>query len=85
MQVLPTFAVYGTGRLNAQAMADSIAAWRTRVERLFDDGPIAFRSQNGGDYPDRHLLADHIEPNRSGLMVHIDHASASMQADGRQR
>ena len=40
---------------------------------MFDDAPIAFRPQNGGDYPDRHVLADHIAPHQSGLMVHIDH------------
>jgi NAD(P)H dehydrogenase (quinone) len=71
MQVLPTFAVYGTGRIDASRMAEAAAAWRKRVERLFDDPPIAFRSQNGGDYPDHHVLADHIAPDQTGLMAHI--------------
>ncbi len=73
MQVLPTFAVYGTGGIDAKGVAQAALAWRSRVERLFDDAPIAFRPQNGGDYPDRHVLADHIAPHQSGLMVHIDH------------
>lgn len=70
MQVLPTFAVYGTVRIDAPGMAEAAAAWRGRVERLFDDAPMAFRPQNGGDYPDHHVLADHIAPNQTGLMVH---------------
>ncbi|BEV72621.1 NAD(P)H-dependent oxidoreductase [Paludibacterium sp. THUN1379] len=77
MQVLPTFAVYGTVQMTDQDMAKAAQTWRRRVERLFDDAPIAFRSQNGGDYPDRHVLADHVAPHQSGLLVHIDHASQS--------
>lgn len=71
MQVLPTFAVYGTARIDAKGMAEAATAWRGRVERLFEDEPIAFRPQNGGDYPDRHVLADHVAPDRTGLMAHI--------------
>ncbi|MGU5666618.1 NAD(P)H-dependent oxidoreductase [Aeromonas hydrophila] len=71
MQVLPTFAVYGTGGIDAKGMTEAAAAWRTRVERLFEEEPIAFRPQNGGDYPDRHVLADHVAPNQTGLMAHI--------------
>lgn len=72
MQVLPSFAVYDTGRLDAIRVAEATAAWQTRVEHLFDDAPLPFRPQNGGDYPDRHVLADHLAPGRSGLTVHLD-------------
>lgn len=71
MQVLPTFAAYGAAAIDAQGMAEATAAWRGRVERLFEDAPIAFRSQNGGDYPDRHVLADHVAPGQAGLVAHI--------------
>lgn len=71
MQVLPTFAVYGTVRTDTQSMAEAACAWRGRLERLFEDEPIAFRPQNGGDYPDRHVLADHIAPGQIGLTAHI--------------
>lgn len=71
MQVLPTFAIYSAGAMDARRMAEAAAAWRRRVERLFHDEPIAFRPQNGGSYPDRHVLADHIAPGEAGLMVHI--------------
>lgn len=71
MEILPTFAVYGSGRLDADALADVEARWQYRLERLFDERPVPFRSQNSGDYPDRHVLADHIAPDRTGLAVHI--------------
>jgi NAD(P)H dehydrogenase (quinone) len=71
MQVLPTFAVYGAGGIDAKGMAEAAAAWRGRVERLFEDEPIAFRAQSGGDYPDRHVLADHVAPGQTGLTAHI--------------
>ena len=71
MQVLPTFAVYGAVAIDAQGMAEAAADWRGRLERLFEDEPIAFRSQNGGDYPDRHVLANHVAPSQTGLLAHI--------------
>lgn len=71
MEVLPTFAVYGSGRLDAVALADVEARWRHRLERLFDDRPIPFRSQNGGSYPDRHVLGDRVAPDKTGLAAHI--------------
>lgn len=71
MQVLPTFAVYGAGRMDDHRMVEISTAWRNRLARLFDDTPIAFRPQNSGDYPDRHVLADNVAPNQSGLSAHI--------------
>jgi len=70
MDVLPTFAVYGAARLDDAGVAAARTAWRNRLEGLFDEVPIPFRAQNGGDYPDGHQLADHIEPGRGGLAVH---------------
>ncbi|WKB55405.1 NAD(P)H-dependent oxidoreductase [Eleftheria terrae] len=71
MEVLPTHAVYGTGHITAQAVDAAKAVWRRRVERLFDDVPIAFRPQNGGDYVDGHVLADHVAPGQRGLDAHV--------------
>lgn len=79
MQVLPTFAVYGAAAIDAAAMAEAATAWRRRVEGLFDDAPIPFRTQNGGDYPDRHVLADHLVPDRRGLMAHVAEALAETE------
>lgn len=71
LQVLPTFAIYDSVHIDAARLAEINTAWRGRMARLFDDQPIAFRPQNGGDYPDRHVLADHVAPDQTGLMAHI--------------
>jgi NAD(P)H dehydrogenase (quinone) len=71
MKVLPTFAVYGAAHVDAESLDKATAVWRLRLERLFDDKPIAFRPQNGGDYLDSHVLADHVAPDQTGLMAHV--------------
>jgi NAD(P)H dehydrogenase (quinone) len=70
MDVLPTYAVYGTGSITAADVAAAKTAWRSRLERLFQDAPIPFRPQNGGDYPDGHVLASHVAVGQSGLPAH---------------
>lgn len=82
MQVLPTFAVYGAAGIDAKGMTEATAAWRGRLGRLLEDEPIAFRPQNGGDYPDRHVLADHVVPDQTGLTAHI--AGVSRPAAGQE-
>lgn len=69
--VLPTFAVYGTGGLTAAGAAAAKEAWRTRLEGLFEETPIAFRSQNGDDYTRKNELKSHVAPGQTGLMAHI--------------
>jgi|GEM_PF-73547 len=69
--VLPTFAVYGTGRIDAEGVAAATQAWRRRLQGLFVEAPIPFRPQNGGDYPDGHGLAGHVAAGQAGLPAHI--------------
>ena len=69
--VLPTFAVYGTGALTAEGVAAAKEAWRTRLQGLFNDAPIPFRAQNGGDYTDRYELKSHVAPGQTGITAHI--------------
>ena len=72
MDVLPIHAVYGAGHVSTSAEVEAIKdGWRQRLGGLFSDRPIAFRSQNGGDFPDRHTMADHVAPGRTGLVAHI--------------
>lgn len=80
MAVLPVHAVYDTGRLTADGVATAKAAWRARVEGLFDEAPIAFRRQNGGDYPDGHVLAPDVAPGHTGLTAHVAEAPAALPA-----
>jgi NAD(P)H dehydrogenase (quinone) len=72
MDVLPTFAVYGTSRITAEGVAVAKSTWQSRVERLFEDAPIPFRAQNAGDYPDGHVLARDVAIGQSGLLAHVD-------------
>lgn len=71
MDVLPTHAVYGTGRIGAAGVELALNAWRKRLANLFAEAPIPFRRQNGGDYPDSHVLAEHLAIGRTGLLVHV--------------
>lgn len=69
--VLPTFAVYGTGGLTSAGGAAAKEAWRTRVQGLFEDSPIAFRPQNGGDYTGTYELKPQVAPGQTGILAHI--------------
>jgi NAD(P)H dehydrogenase (quinone) len=69
--VLPTYAVYGTGQITAAGVETAKEAWRLRLGHLFEDAPIAFRPQNGGDYPDRQVLGSQVAVGQSGLPAHI--------------
>lgn len=72
MAVLPAHPVFGAGRVTTQAQVDDIKAlWRARVERLFVDEPIKFRTQNGGDFPDRHTLAEDVATGKTGFAALI--------------
>lgn len=70
-EVLPTFAVYGAGRMNADQVAIAEAAWRLRLKGLFTDAPIAFRAQNGGDYTERFQLKPEVAAGQTGITAHI--------------
>jgi NAD(P)H dehydrogenase (quinone) len=75
MTVLPIFAVYGTVQADPDALATAQEEWRSRLSCLFDERPIPFRSQNAGDYPDGHVLAEHVAPDLSGIVAHISRNS----------
>ena len=71
MDVLPIFVVYGAMFLDEAGVAATKLAFEERLSRLFAEEPIRFRRQNGGDYPDRHTLADHVAPEMTGLPAHV--------------
>lgn len=71
MAVLPTFAVYDVHGLDRTGIEEAKAGLRARMRNLFDEAPIPYRPQNCGDYPDRHVLAEHIAPGQTGLGVHL--------------
>ncbi len=71
MDVLPTHAVYGTGRIGTTEVDIALDAWRERLLQIFAETPIPFRQQNGGDYPDSHILAGHLAVGQTGLPIHV--------------
>ena len=71
MSVLPTHAIYDVGQMEADAAAAVFLHWRARLSGLFSDQPIAFRRQNAGDYPDRHVLGRCVVPGLTGFAAHI--------------
>lgn len=71
MSVLKTHAVHGAGRMTPEQVEAARAGWAERLGGLFDEAPIAFRAQNGGDYPDGHSLAEDVAPALSGFAAHV--------------
>jgi len=71
MEVLPTYAVYGTSRIDAAGVEYAQAGLAARMRTLFTDASIPYRPQTGGDYPDRHVLANDVAPGVTGLRVHL--------------
>lgn len=71
MEVLRTHAVYGTGNISKETVDKELVAWCQRLEQLFDESPIPFRHQNGGQYQ-RNILAEDIAEGKTGLIIHVD-------------
>jgi NAD(P)H dehydrogenase (quinone) len=80
MDVLPTHAVHGTGQLTAEGVAAAKTSWRLRLDRLFEEAPIPFRPQNGGDYPDGHALASHVAVSQGGLPAHVAESAPALRS-----
>jgi NAD(P)H dehydrogenase (quinone) len=69
--VLPTFAAYGASSATPESVAAARQAWHARLEGLFEEAPIPFRAQKGGDYTEDYQLKPHVAPGQTGLLAHI--------------
>ena len=47
------------------------AAFAARLDGLFTDEPIAFRTQNGGDYDARQVLKPDLGHGAAGTRIHV--------------
>ena len=83
MSVLKTQVVHGAGRMTREGVEAAAAAWRARLAGVFDEAPIAFRPQNGGDYPDGHVLADDVAPGVTGFAAHVAAGEGTIDAGAR--
>ncbi|GIL39162.1 NAD(P)H-dependent oxidoreductase [Roseiterribacter gracilis] len=71
MDVLPPFAIYQTDRLREEEWPAVAAAYRQRIERLFDDAPIPFRKQNAGHYNGQQVLKAGLGVGEGGTRIHL--------------
>jgi NAD(P)H dehydrogenase (quinone) len=71
MDVLPTFTVYNTGRIDSHGVETAKQELEKRLVRLFLDAPIPYRRQNNGDYPDGHQLSSEVALGSYGISAHI--------------
>ncbi|NUS26847.1 MAG: NAD(P)H-dependent oxidoreductase [Streptomyces sp.] len=71
MAPLEPFAVYDTDRMPAERYAPAREAYARRLDALFTEAPVPFRSLTGGDYDhDMRLLPGRERPGTEGLDLH---------------
>jgi NAD(P)H dehydrogenase (quinone) len=72
MTPLEPFAVHGTNELPQERYAAAQAAYARRLDGLFTERPVPYRSLTGGDYDhDMRLLPGVESPGTSGLGLHV--------------
>lgn len=71
MEVLPPFVLYQTHRLTEADWPEVAQAYSRRLEGLFTDRPIPFRTQNGGHYDGRQELRSRLGLGESGTRIHL--------------
>ncbi|QDQ09792.1 NAD(P)H-dependent oxidoreductase [Streptomyces spectabilis] len=72
VQPLDPFAVYGSNALSDEQFAAVRQAYGQRLDGLFTDEPVPFRTLVGGDYDhDMRLLPDVEAAGTSGLDLHV--------------
>ncbi|GME76004.1 unnamed protein product [Ambrosiozyma monospora] len=71
--VLNPFLVHGTFSVSDEAYAKTVAELRERLKNLETEEPIAFRTQNGGDYDLKtlKLKPEAFDPKVRGLKIHL--------------
>lgn len=71
MDVLPPFVVYQADRLTPEQYHAIAQDYQQRLENLFNESPIPYRSQNGGHYDDQQVLKPEFGSEQSGLRLHL--------------
>ena len=71
MTVLPSLVLYQTHRLTEADWPEVAGACERRLEGLFTDRPIAFRSQNGGHYDGQQVLKPGLGAGATGTRIHL--------------
>ena len=71
MEVLPPFAVYQSHHLTEADWPDLAGLLQGRLDGLFSDDPIPFRTQNGGHYDTKQVLKPGLGAGQSGTRIHL--------------
>lgn len=71
MDVLPPFLIYQSHRLTEESWPDVADAFAHRLQGLFTDPPIPFRTQNGGHYDQRLMLKPELGTGENGTRIHL--------------
>ncbi|WP_406195608.1 NAD(P)H-dependent oxidoreductase [Kitasatospora sp. NBC_01560] len=72
MEPLEPFGLFDSNELPAERFATAQRAYAERLDRLFTDEPVPFRSLVGGDYDhDMRLLPGVEAPGTTGLDLHV--------------
>lgn len=70
MDPLPPLGIHEAEHASDEQYVEAAAALRKRLAGLPTDAPIAYRSEDGGDYDDDLVLRDEIAPAEGGLGIH---------------
>lgn len=71
MDVLPPFVIYRSHGLTDADWPEVASAYQRRIEGLFTDRPIQFRTQNGGHYDERQILKPGLGAGENGTRIHL--------------
>lgn len=71
MEVLAPFATFQTHRLTEAGWPQLAGALRERLDGLFTDEPIPFRTQNGGHYDTNQVLKPGLGAGTTGSRIHL--------------
>ncbi|MBA8879521.1 NAD(P)H-dependent oxidoreductase [Phyllobacterium myrsinacearum] len=71
MEVLPPFVIYQSDRLSEIEWPSVAEAYKRRITGLFNDNPIAFRTQNGGHYDGQQVLKPGLGAGENGTHIHL--------------
>jgi NAD(P)H dehydrogenase (quinone) len=71
MEVMSPFPVYQSDRMSEERWVDVAAAFKLRMENLFTDAPIPYRTQNGGHYDGQQVLKPGLGAGETGLRIHL--------------
>lgn len=76
--VLPSFVVYRSDKIDEERYQLTAESLRERMRGLFNDQPIPYRQQNGGDYliPSMQLRPD-LNPGVTGFAAHLKGSNES--------